>query len=441
MTPPDIAIKVENLGKRYEIYDKPQDRLKQSLWRGRKQFFRDFWALKDVSFEVKKGETFGIIGRNGSGKSTLLQMICGTLTPTTGQVTVNGRVAALLELGSGFNPEFTGRENIYMNAAILGLSRAEIDARFNDIVAFADIGQFIEQPVKTYSSGMHVRLAFAVAINVDPDILIVDEALSVGDALFQSKCYAKFRQFQERGVSILFVTHSLDMVTAHCNRAMLIHKGQLLAQGSPIDVVEKYRKLLNVPTEIVLDSSPKDNNHRTVGAPIHPAEKEWDGLFQLNPNVFKYGIGHAEILEAGIFTTTGEPTQILERNCDYDIKVKILHHEVMPAATVAFVIKDLRGTPLCGTNTFYENMKMGPVEAGEVILVSFRQLVPLNPGNYLLSVGCHCYADEGLVDYDVRADCMVFQVTAKGFRHGIYDSRSQIEWVRCGKMPAEMKRA
>ncbi|MDX8377458.1 MAG: ABC transporter ATP-binding protein, partial [Mariprofundales bacterium] len=204
----DIAIRVQNICKYYQIYSNPQDRLKQSLWRGRKQFYREFKALDDVSFEVKKGETVGIIGRNGSGKSTLLQIICGTLAPTSGDVEVNGRVAALLELGSGFNPEFTGRENVYMNATILGLSKKEIDARFDDIVAFADIGEFIEQPVKTYSSGMMMRLAFAVAINVKPDVLIIDEALSVGDVAFQRKCFGKIEEIRDAGATIMFVSHS-----------------------------------------------------------------------------------------------------------------------------------------------------------------------------------------------------------------------------------------
>ena len=216
----DIAIRVQNITKTYQIYDKPQDRLKQSLWRGRKQFYREFKALDDVSFEVKKGETVGIIGRNGSGKSTLLQIICGTLAPTSGTVEVNGRVAALLELGAGFNPEFTGKENVYMNASILGLSKEEIDAKYDDIVAFADIGDFIEQPVKTYSSGMYVRLAFAVIAHVDADILVIDEALAVGDVFFTQKCMRFIEQYQENGGAILFVSHDMATVTKLCQSVL-----------------------------------------------------------------------------------------------------------------------------------------------------------------------------------------------------------------------------
>jgi ABC-type polysaccharide/polyol phosphate transport system ATPase subunit len=248
MSANDIAIKVQNLSKCYHIYDNPSDRLKQFVaprlqrmtWQNPKQYFREFWALKDVSFEVKKGETVGIIGRNGSGKSTLLQMICGTLTPTTGSIQTHGRIAALLELGSGFNPEFTGRENVYMNASVLGLSKKEIDARFDDIAAFADIGDFIEQPVKTYSSGMFVRLAFAVVVHVQPDVLVVDEALSVGDFVFRNRCMQKIQSLKQAGTSILFVSHDLSTVQIICDRVIWINCGNFQASGSPSVVCQNY---------------------------------------------------------------------------------------------------------------------------------------------------------------------------------------------------------
>lgn len=234
------VIRVQNLSKCYHIYDKPHDRLKQSLWRGRRRFYREFWALRDVSFEVGKGETVGIIGRNGSGKSTLLQMIAGTLTPTAGSVEVNGRVAALLELGSGFNPEFTGRENVYMNGTILGLSEEEIERRFDDIVEFADIGDFIDQPVKTYSSGMMVRLAFSVSVNVEPEILIVDEALSVGDAGFQFKCMERLERLTQSGTTLLFVSHDIGMIKAFCRRVAYLASGQIKALGSAEEIADLY---------------------------------------------------------------------------------------------------------------------------------------------------------------------------------------------------------
>jgi lipopolysaccharide transport system ATP-binding protein len=235
-----IAIRVQNLSKCYQIYNKPQDRLKQGLWRGRKQFFREFWALKDVSFEVKKGEAMGIIGRNGSGKSTLLQLICGTLTPTSGEVDVNGRVAALLELGAGFSPDFTGRENVYMNAAILGFSKAQVDAKFQEIVEFAEIGEFMEQPVKTYSSGMFVRLAFAVQVCVEPDILIVDEALAVGDVFFRQKCYARLERLRKSGTAILLASHTMPDIEQYCERAILLDHGAARFIGSASEAAKHY---------------------------------------------------------------------------------------------------------------------------------------------------------------------------------------------------------
>ena len=253
----NFAIRVNNLSKCYHIYDRPQDRLKQSIvpklrslvGRNPGRYFREFWALNNVSFEVGRGETVGIIGRNGSGKSTLLQMICGTLEPTTGSVETNGRVAALLELGAGFNPEFTGRENVYMNATVLGLTQDEIHARFNEIAAFADIGDFIEQPVKHYSSGMYARLAFAVAINVDPSILIVDEALAVGDEPFQRKCFARIEEIKRGGGTILFVSHSTEAIVNLCDRAVLLYKGEHLFTGAPKLAIGWYQKLMNATSE------------------------------------------------------------------------------------------------------------------------------------------------------------------------------------------------
>lgn len=236
----DIAIRVQNLGKCYHIYDQPQDRLKQALWCGRKQFYREFWALNDVAFEVKKGQSVGIIGRNGSGKSTLLQLLCQTLTPTKGEIEVNGRVAALLELGAGFNPEFTGRENVYMNGAIIGLNQQEITERFDDIAAFADIGEFIDQPVKTYSSGMFVRLAFAVQACVDPDILIVDEALSVGDIFFQQKCAKRMAELREKGVTLVFVSHDMSLVRDLCESVVYLKQGRMMFYGDSVTAIEKY---------------------------------------------------------------------------------------------------------------------------------------------------------------------------------------------------------
>lgn len=269
MSSNDIAIRVDNISKRYEIYDTPRDRLKQFVLprlrriagKNSKQYFREFWALKEISFEIKKGETFGIIGRNGSGKSTLLQMICGTLYPTSGSIQTNGRIAALLELGSGFNAEFTGRENIYLNGAILGLTEEEIDARLEDILEFADIGHFIDQPVKTYSSGMFVRLAFAVQVNVEPEILIVDEALSVGDFFFQQKCFARLRKMREEGLTLLFVSHDMGTVRDLCQKSICLIKGRAAFMGDSQEAIRLYLSedaTSSAPVDPTSSSAPVD---------------------------------------------------------------------------------------------------------------------------------------------------------------------------------------
>ena len=325
MNTADIAIKVENLSKCYQIYDKPSDRLRQFLLprlqrllgRKPKQYFRGFWALKDVSFEVKKGETVGIIGRNGSGKSTLLQMICGTLNPTSGSVQTNGRIAALLELGSGFNSEFTGRENIYMNASVLGLSKGEIDARFDDIVAFADIGDFIEQPVKTYSSGMVVRVAFAVIAHVDADILVIDEALSVGDAFFTQKCMRFLRKFMEKG-TVLFVSHDTGAVINFCQRAIWLSKGISKYQGDPKYVAQMYLAEMYESKQGESSVAPIKNHTDNVMFTDQPRDMRLDfinttkyrndiELFSFVPDSMSFGKGGGQVTSVQLLDENGIP--------------------------------------------------------------------------------------------------------------------------------------
>ncbi len=424
------VIEVNKLTKIYKLYNSPKDRLREIISLNDKKFHHEFYALNDVSFNVEKGQTIGIIGQNGSGKSTLLKIICGVLRPTSGSVRANGRIAALLELGAGFNPEFTGRENVYMNGALMGFSREEMVRRFPDIEKFAEIGEFIDQPVKTYSSGMFVRLAFAVAINIDPEILIVDEALSVGDALFQARCFARFREFKEKGVTIVFVTHSLDLVTTHCNQAILLDHGTLVEQGMPKAVVDKYNRLLTSRGRITFTSNTRKND-QIISQQISPSKEiEWQGLFKVNPNEDQYGTKKAEILEAGIFTPNHEPVQILERNQQYLIKVKVRHNDHMPAAIIAYSIKDPKGTILCGTNTLYQDVKIGNFEKGDVILVTFRQQIRINPGEYLLSIGAAAYEEGEYVVYDRRFDYMVIQIIAVQSRVGLFDPESAIEWTR-----------
>jgi len=424
------AIEVSNLTKVYKLYASPKDRLKEVLSLNRRKLHHDFFALNDVSFNVAKGQTIGIIGTNGSGKSTLLHLICGVLQPTGGSIRINGRIAALLELGAGFNPEFTGRDNVYMNGALLGFTKEEMGKRFHEIEAFADIGNFVDQPVKVYSSGMLVRLAFAAAIHVDPEILVVDEALSVGDIFFQAKCFAKFQEFKDRGVTIVFVTHSVDLVTTHCDHALLLDKGTVVKLGKPKVVVDTYHHLMTSREGFTTVSG--NNSQHVVQSRSSSREIEWQGLFKVNPNENRYGTKKAEILEIGVFTVDHEPVQVLERNQEYLIKVKIRHNERMPAPIVAFTFKDPKGTILCGTNTFYQNknVEMGWLEKDDIMLVTFKQVIRLNAGGYLLSAGVAAYEGKEYKVYDRRFDYMSLEIIAYQPRPGIFDPESTIEWSR-----------
>ncbi len=424
------AIEVNNLTKLYRLYNSPRDRLREIISLNGMKSHHEFFALNGVSFNVEKGQTIGIIGQNGSGKSTLLKIISGVLQQTSGSIHTNGRISALLELGGGFSPEFSGRENVYMSGALMGLSREEMDQRFPDIEAFAEIGEFIDQPVKTYSSGMFVRLAFASAINVDPEILIVDEALTVGDALFQTKCFAKFNEFKEKGITIIFVTHDLGLVTSHCSQALLLDRGNLVLHDNVKSVVDEYNRLL-VSRSNISFTARVENDNQAVSQKILPSrEIEWQGLFKVNKNENRYGTKKAEILEAGIFTPGHEPVQVLERGLEYLVKIKVHHNENMPAAITAFKITDLKGTVLCGTNTLYQNVEMGNLIKDEVILITFRQNILINPGAYLLSVGSATWEDGDYIVYDRRFDYMTIQVVADELSVGLFNPGSEIEWTR-----------
>ena len=295
----EIAIAVNHLNKIYRLYDKPIDRLKESLGLSRKKKYKEHYALRDVSFTVEKGETVGIIGTNGSGKSTILKIITGVLNATGGEVQVNGRISALLELGAGFNMEYSGIENIYLNGTMIGFSREEIDARLDDILKFADIGDFVYQPVKTYSSGMFVRLAFAVAINIEPEILIVDEALSVGDVFFQAKCYHKFEEFRKKGKTLLLVTHDLGSVAKYCNRVILLNKGNKVAEGRPKEIIDMYKKILvGVDKE---EPKEKEEEANAIEQKQMDGSDTWKSYMLVNPEVSDYGNKKAEIIDYGVF--------------------------------------------------------------------------------------------------------------------------------------------
>ena len=420
-----VVIKARNLSKTYKLYGRHADRVKETFHPLRKRFHHLFNALNDVSLDVNRGETVGIIGRNGSGKSTLLQIICGVLQPTYGNVWTNGRISALLELGAGFNPQFTGRENVYVNGAILGLSHNDIERCLPQIVDFADIGEFIDQPVKNYSSGMYVRLAFAVAINVNPDILIVDEALAVGDTLFQAKCFAKFKEFQEQGITILFVSHSLDLILRYCSSAYLLEKGSIHASGSPKDVVDEYNRL------IVNCSGRSPDVGTATDAPLEIGrEKQWEGMFQVNHNENRYGNGKAEIFEAGIFDVDGRPLQTLMQRDTYEFRLKIRFKDTIHEPIFAYTIKDVKGLDISGTNTLYQNVETGTVNDGDVFLATFKTKILLNSGGYLLSVGCAGLENGGYVVYERRYDYMAFDVVSDRAAVGLVDLDSEIEIKR-----------
>ena len=394
----EIAIKVDHLSKCYHIYDKPSDRLLQMFTRSRKQYYREFWALKDVSFEIKKGETVGIIGRNGSGKSTLLQMICGTLNPTIGSIQTHGRIAALLELGSGFNPEFTGRENVYMNASVLGLTNQEIDSRFDDIVAFADIGEFIGQPVKTYSSGMAVRLAFAVQAVVEPDIFVVDEALAVGDEKFQRKCFARLEDLKSRGSSILFVSHSPESIIELCDKTLLLDHGSRLMFSSAHNAIRAYQKLIYAPIEeqnrLVQEYRATDQLNGNIESvsqvelTIVPNECPFDfdpGLIAETTTV--YPVQGAEIDSIQIIDTKGQVVNVLQLGENYQFIVSGRFLASLAGVYFGIHIRTISGVVVTGQRYPEEGKFVEQVVSGKALTVTFGFRMDLLPGVYFVGGG------------------------------------------------------
>lgn len=417
----EIAIKVENLSKVYRLYDKPTDRLKESIHPMRKKYHKDFYALNDVSFEVKKGETVGIIGKNGSGKSTLLKIITGVLTPSSGNVIVNGRVSALLELGAGFNPEYTGIENIYLNGTLMGYSKEEMGTKVQDIIDFADIGDFVYQPVKMYSSGMFARLAFAVAINIDPEILIVDEALSVGDAAFQAKCFRKFNEFKKNGKTILFVTHSMDTIIKYCSSGIVLNDGKKIEEGLPNKMVDVYKKLLvNCYNTSNIEQKSTTKELRD--------ELDWKKNFQLNSNALNYGNNFAEIIDFGIFDEQDNPTTAFFNDEVVKVKMRIKFKHTVKDPIFAFTIKDVKGQELTGTNTMHEDIETGAFNPGDEAIIVFSQKIKLAGANYLLSLGCTGFVGEKFIVYHRLYDILVLQITSVKGVVGVYYCDSEVEF-------------
>ncbi len=418
----DIAIKVEQVSKVYRLYDRQRERLKDALNLTKKKCYREHFALDKLDFEIKKGETVGIIGTNGSGKSTILKIITGVLNPTGGQVMVDGRISALLELGAGFNMEYTGVENVYLNGTMIGFTDEEIDERLSDILEFADIGEFVNQPVKTYSSGMFVRLAFAVAINIDPEILIVDEALSVGDVFFQSKCYHKFEEFKKMGKTILFVSHDLGSITKYCDRAILLNKGRKLFEGTPKEAVDLYKRVLVNQLDDDGKESPEGRSVWDQGG----GKELWRSTLPLNPEVLEYGSKKAEIVDFAFMDANGRYSNVIEKGTEMTVKMKVLFHEDIAEPIFAFSFKNLLGIELCGTNTMFEKIEITPKRAGDVQVVSFTQKMDLQGGEYLLSLGCTGYPHGEFTVYHRLYDVCNLTVVSTKNTVGYYDMNTRI---------------
>ena len=397
------ALGVENVSKQYRIYDRPADRLKESLTRGRLRRHREFWALRDVSFEIEAGTTVGIIGQNGCGKSTLLQIISGTLTPTHGNVWSQGRIAALLELGAGFNPEFTGVENVFMNASLMGFSRRETTKLLPNIERFAEIGQFIRQPVKTYSSGMYVRLAFAIAASVEPDILVIDEALAVGDAVFQHRCLRRIKELHDRGCTVLFVSHDTAAVRALCDRAILLNAGRMIADGTPADVLNDYQR-------IVME---RQEAYEVDRATAESAESKPPSTVQYT---YRHGDGSATIVETELRDSADRRVQIVETGAPLTATVSVRFEREVESPVIGFLIRNRLGIHAYGTNTREQQLQLGTIRSGEVVSIRFAFRCWLGIDDYSISFAVHSLDGQA---YDWVDGAWFFRVVSASVTEGV----------------------
>ena len=430
----DVAIKVVNVSKEYKLYARHRDRLKEALRLSKKINYHTYHALCDLSFEVKKGETVGVIGINGAGKSTILKIITGVLSQTSGEVSIDGRISALLELGAGFNLEYTGIENIYLNGTMIGFSKEEIDQKLDSILQFADIGDYVYQPVKTYSSGMFVRLAFAVAINIEPEILIVDEALSVGDVFFQAKCYRKFEEFKKEGKTILFVTHDLGSVVKYCDRVVLLNKGKKVSEGSPTDMVDLYKKVLvnqvdDEGNDISLIAEEKKAIKNEEMIQTKQGDKTWRSHFVLNPKTQEYGDKRAKIVDFGIMDEEGRLMNTLIKGQEFTCLMKIRGYEKIDFLITAFTITDRKGSEISGTNTMIEGLPIA-LKKEEEIVVKFKQKIDLQGGEYLLNLGCTGYHNDDFEVHHRIYAALALTVISDKNTIGYFDMNSEVKISR-----------
>ena len=439
----NTVISLKNVSKCFKRYNRPVDRLKE-IFLPKKNRGQEFWALQDINLEIPKGETVGIIGRNGSGKSTLLQIIVGTLAPTQGEVHINCRISALLEWGSGFNPEFTGRQNVFFNGQLLGLTKQEIEARFDEIAGFADIGDFIDQPVKTYSSGMFVRLAFAVSVNVDPEIIIVDEALAVGDVVFQHRCMRRMRQLMDSGVTTLFVSHDPGAIKTLCNSALMIHDGKIYNRGRPDEIISEYLKLM-ATIELGLSETEETiepEKDRSIDPPKQISEDNntsQDSQISCSeynsPQMSRRGSNKATIESFQLINQQGETLEnpIFEFNELVTLSIDLKINEPLTGCIVGFFICDKNGNEILGTNTWEENHPIGQLDLGEILEIKFQFRLPLRSGSYSLTVAGA--EDLIAVTFDWIDRAIVFQVLPpkSGKRiHALVDQPTTVNFRKNG---------
>ena len=435
------VIEIRDLVKEYKMFHRKTDRLLETIFPAY-QKHDVFRAMNHLNLDLKKGELLGILGKNGAGKSTLLKMITGVVSPTSGTIKVNGKISSLLELGAAFNQELTGIENIYQHGQVMGLTNEEIEERKQDIIDFADIGEHLYQPVKTYSSGMFARLAFACAINVDPDILIVDEVLSVGDMAFQLKCFKKFEQFKKRGKTILFVTHSINDVLRNCTRTIIIDSGKKIFDGSVKDGVEKYKKMIvglspqeTKETVVVEENEQKEKQFATTEQTIINPKDTWKSRFNENPNLITYGNKDAEVIDYGMFDLEDNFMTMIENDKPIILKSKVIFHKDVKDPIFTMTLKDFKGLEICGTNTVIEKIITGEFKKGDIAITEFKQTFNVAPGKYTLSFSCTHFNNRGDLEVlDRKYDALLVEVLSVKEMVGLLKINSE---VNVTKIPAK----
>lgn len=437
MSENEVVIKITDLVKEYKMYSRKKDRLLEAIVPGYQKHIK-FRAMDNLNLEIKKGEVLGILGKNGAGKSTLLKMITGVVSPTSGNIEINGKISSLLELGTAFNPELTGVENIYQHGQVMGLSDKEIKEKENEIIEFADIGDHLYQPVKTYSSGMFARLAFACAINVEPDILIVDEVLSVGDVAFQLKCFKKFEQFKKSGKTIIFVTHNIADVLKNCNRAIILEHGKKTFDGDVKTGVDKYKKIIVGMSDS--ESKEMDKNAKEANVDLDSAKKEfndeeeWKKHFVQNPNIVEYGNKKAEVIDYGIFDKDENPVNAFDNGEEVVLRSKVRFNETVKDPIFTMTIKDFQGNDIAGTNSEIEKVITGTFENGDVVVAEFRQHIPVVSGKYTVSFSCTRFNLNGELEVlNRKYDALLVEVITTKPTVGLLRLDSNITVRKLGK--------